>query len=64
MQLAELALQEKSFEACEHDYTKIMHYYAKQNKLQEAENIFFAMKEKGFIGSVRVFVWEMRFDSV
>ncbi|KAL3536936.1 hypothetical protein ACH5RR_000302 [Cinchona calisaya] len=50
LELAGLALLEESFEACEHDYTKIIHSYAKQNKLQEAENTLFAMKRKGFLG--------------
>lgn len=50
LELAELALLEESFEACERDYTKIIHCYAKQNKLQEAENTLFAMKRRGFLG--------------
>ncbi|XP_022734255.1 pentatricopeptide repeat-containing protein At1g01970-like [Durio zibethinus] len=48
-QVAELALLEESFEANIRDYTKIIHGYGKQNRLQEAENILVAMKRRGFI---------------
>ncbi|CAI9101574.1 OLC1v1038938C1 [Oldenlandia corymbosa var. corymbosa] len=49
LELAELALLEESFEASERDYTKLMSCYAKQNRVPEAEEIYFAMKMKGFI---------------
>ncbi|XP_027107810.1 uncharacterized protein [Coffea arabica] len=49
LELAGLALMEESFEACVRDYTKIIHGYAKQKKVQEAENTFLAMKRGGFI---------------
>ncbi|XVF22696.1 hypothetical protein REPUB_Repub12eG0193200 [Reevesia pubescens] len=48
-EVAELALLEESFEANIRDYTKIIHGYGKQNRLQEAENILVAMKRRGFI---------------
>jgi len=47
--VAELALLELSFEANVRDYTKIIHGYGKQNRLQEAEKTLLAMKSKGFI---------------
>ena len=47
-QVAELALLEESFEANVRDYTKIIHGYAKQNRLQDAEDTLVAMKRRGF----------------
>lgn len=49
LQVAELALLEESFETNVRDYTKIIHAYAKQNQVQEAENILLAMKRRGFM---------------
>lgn len=48
-EVAEHALTEESFEANVRDYTKIVHGYATQNKLQEAENILATMKSRGFL---------------
>ncbi|XWS45948.1 hypothetical protein CRYUN_Cryun14cG0023100 [Craigia yunnanensis] len=48
-EVAELALLEESFEANILDYTKIIHGYGKQNRLQEAENILVTMKRRDFI---------------
>lgn len=48
LEVAQLALCEETFEASVRDYTKIIHGYAKQNQVQEAENILLAMKERGF----------------
>lgn len=48
-QVAEHALLEESFEANARDYTKIIHYYGKQNRLRDAENLLTAMKQRGFI---------------
>ncbi|KAK1420165.1 hypothetical protein QVD17_21533 [Tagetes erecta] len=48
LQVAEYALLEESFEPNIRDYTKIIHGYAKQSRLQEAENTLQAMKSKGF----------------
>ncbi|KAK4481581.1 hypothetical protein RD792_012483 [Penstemon davidsonii] len=48
-EIAEHALTEESFEANIRDYTKIIHGYAKQNKLKEAENTLLDMKNKGFV---------------
>ncbi|OMO78598.1 hypothetical protein CCACVL1_14275 [Corchorus capsularis] len=48
-EVAELALLEESFEANIRDYTKIIHGYGKQNRIQEAENVLYAMKRRGFI---------------
>ncbi|XWS32311.1 hypothetical protein CRYUN_Cryun23aG0148800 [Craigia yunnanensis] len=48
-EVAEVALLEESFEANIRDYTKIIHGYGKQNRLQEAESILVAMKRRGFI---------------
>lgn len=44
----ECALLEDSFEANVRDYTNIISAYAKENRLQDAENAFSAMKRKGF----------------
>ncbi|XP_028791185.1 pentatricopeptide repeat-containing protein At1g01970-like [Neltuma alba] len=49
LQVAEHALVEESFEANARDYTKIIHYYGKQNRLQDAENLLTVMKQRGFI---------------
>lgn len=48
-EVVEHALTEESFEANVRDYTKMIHGYAKQNKLQKAENTLLAMKNRGFI---------------
>nr|GMD57369.1 pentatricopeptide repeat-containing protein At1g01970 [Ipomoea batatas] len=48
-EVAELALVEESFEANIRDYTKIIHGYAKQNLVREAENMVLTMKNRGFI---------------
>ncbi|KAL2492065.1 Pentatricopeptide repeat-containing protein [Abeliophyllum distichum] len=48
-EVVEHALTEESFEANVRDYTKMIHGYAKQTKLQEAENTLLAMKNRGFI---------------
>ncbi|XP_021281277.1 pentatricopeptide repeat-containing protein At1g01970 [Herrania umbratica] len=48
-EVAELALLEESFEANIRDFTKIIHGYGKQKRLQEAGNILVAMKRRGFI---------------
>ncbi|XP_057500169.1 pentatricopeptide repeat-containing protein At1g01970 [Actinidia eriantha] len=47
-EVAELALLEESFEANVRDYTKIIHGYAKQNRLQDAEDILLTMNRRGF----------------
>nr|POE67420.1 pentatricopeptide repeat-containing protein [Quercus suber] len=47
--VAELAFLEESFEANVRDYTKIIHDYGKQNRLQDAEKILLSMKSKGVI---------------
>ncbi|XP_076942462.1 pentatricopeptide repeat-containing protein At1g01970-like [Bidens hawaiensis] len=47
-EVAEFALLEESFEPNIRDYTKIIHGYAKQSRLQEAENTLQAMKNRGF----------------
>nr|XP_043619024.1 pentatricopeptide repeat-containing protein At1g01970-like [Erigeron canadensis]XP_043619025.1 pentatricopeptide repeat-containing protein At1g01970-like [Erigeron canadensis]XP_043619026.1 pentatricopeptide repeat-containing protein At1g01970-like [Erigeron canadensis]XP_043619027.1 pentatricopeptide repeat-containing protein At1g01970-like [Erigeron canadensis]XP_043619028.1 pentatricopeptide repeat-containing protein At1g01970-like [Erigeron canadensis]XP_043619029.1 pentatricopeptide re len=48
LQVAEFALLEESFEPNIRDYTKIIHGYAKQSQLQDAENTLQAMKNRGF----------------
>ncbi|KAL8532465.1 hypothetical protein ACS0TY_008891 [Phlomoides rotata] len=48
-EVTEHAFTEESFEANIRDYTKIIHLYATENKLQEAENALIAMKNKGFL---------------
>ncbi|KAI3412584.1 uncharacterized protein J3R85_017169 [Psidium guajava] len=48
LEVAELALLEESFEANVRDYTKLIHWYGKQNQLQDAENTLLAMKQRGF----------------
>lgn len=48
-EVAELALVEESFEANLRDYTKIIHGYAKQNLVREAENMLLSMKSRGFM---------------
>ncbi|XAR63156.1 hypothetical protein NMG60_11022996 [Bertholletia excelsa] len=47
-EVEELALIEESFEANVRDYTKIIHGYAKQNRLEDAEKTLLAMKRRGF----------------
>ncbi|XP_010544371.1 PREDICTED: pentatricopeptide repeat-containing protein At1g01970 [Tarenaya hassleriana] len=49
VQVAEFSLLEGSFEANARDYTKIIHYYGKQNRVQDAEKTLLAMKERGLI---------------
>ncbi|KAK2415027.1 pentatricopeptide repeat-containing protein [Trifolium repens] len=49
LEVAEHALLEESFEPNLRDYTKLIHYYSKENQLDAAENIFTAMKQRGFI---------------
>ncbi|KAF8019454.1 hypothetical protein BT93_G0209 [Corymbia citriodora subsp. variegata] len=49
LEVAELALLEESFEANVRDYTKLIHWYGKQNQLQDAENALLAMKQRGLI---------------
>ncbi|GAB2272173.1 hypothetical protein Dimus_006993 [Dionaea muscipula] len=46
LEVAELALPHQSFEANVRDYTKIIHAYAKQNRLEDAENTLLAMKRR------------------
>ncbi|KAL0447024.1 UNVERIFIED_CONTAM: Pentatricopeptide repeat-containing protein [Sesamum latifolium] len=48
-EVAEHAFTEESFEANIRDYTKIIHCYAKENRLREAENALTAMKNRGFV---------------
>ncbi|XP_051128650.1 pentatricopeptide repeat-containing protein At1g01970 isoform X2 [Andrographis paniculata] len=48
-QVAEHAFTEESFEANIRDYTKIIHQYAKQNMLPEAENTLATLKSRGFL---------------
>ncbi|GAA0163527.1 hypothetical protein LIER_19370 [Lithospermum erythrorhizon] len=48
-EVVELALFEESFEANVRDYTKLIHGYAMQNRLQEAESALMAMKRRGFV---------------
>nr|AYM01016.1 pentatricopeptide repeat protein [Salvia miltiorrhiza] len=48
-EVAEYAFTEESFEASIRDYTKIIHGYAKQDKLGEAERALEAMKNRGFM---------------
>ncbi|CAN4111747.1 unnamed protein product [Withania somnifera] len=47
-EVAELCLLAKSFEANVRDYTKIIHGYAKQNRLKEAESVLLSMTGRGF----------------
>ncbi|XP_027353425.1 pentatricopeptide repeat-containing protein At1g01970 [Abrus precatorius] len=49
LEVAEHALLEESFEANVRDYTKIIHHYGKNNKLEDAENILTAMVRRGFV---------------
>ncbi|XP_004492641.1 pentatricopeptide repeat-containing protein At1g01970 [Cicer arietinum] len=49
LEVAEHALLEESFEPNLRDYTKLIHYYSKENQLEAAENIFTTMKQRGFI---------------
>ncbi|GAV63331.1 PPR domain-containing protein/PPR_3 domain-containing protein [Cephalotus follicularis] len=49
LQVAELALLEEFFEATIRDYTKIIHHYGKQNRLQDAENTLLAMEKRGIV---------------
>ncbi|KAL8052475.1 hypothetical protein ABFX02_05G006800 [Erythranthe guttata] len=48
-EVAEHAFAEESFEANIRDYTNIIHGYAKQNRLQEAEQTLTAMKNRGLL---------------
>ncbi|XP_071698072.1 pentatricopeptide repeat-containing protein At1g01970 [Rutidosis leptorrhynchoides] len=47
LEVAEFALNEESFEPNIRDYTKLIHGYAKQSRLQDAENTLQAMKNRG-----------------
>ncbi|KAK1326204.1 Pentatricopeptide repeat-containing protein [Acorus calamus] len=47
-QVFEFALLEETFEANIRDYTKIIDAYAKQNRPEDAETAFLAMKNRGF----------------
>ncbi|KAL6004783.1 hypothetical protein ACLOJK_005339 [Asimina triloba] len=49
LQVMECAVEEESFEANVRDYTKMIDAYAKQNCLQDAENVLAAMKIRGFM---------------
>ncbi|KAK1272581.1 Pentatricopeptide repeat-containing protein [Acorus gramineus] len=48
LEVFEFALLEETFEANIRDHTKIIDAYAKQNRLEDAENAFLAMKNRGF----------------
>ncbi|KAI3982597.1 hypothetical protein MKX01_031336 [Papaver californicum] len=48
-EVIELALLEESFEANVRDYTKIIDGYAKKGRILDAENVFHAMKTRGFV---------------
>lgn len=48
MEVMEYALLDDSFEPNMRDYTKLIDIYAKRNLLQNAENAFQAMKNRGF----------------
>ncbi|XP_057546586.1 pentatricopeptide repeat-containing protein At1g01970 [Amaranthus tricolor] len=47
MQVSELALLDESFEANIRDYTKMIHLYAKHDRLQDAANLLLEMSERG-----------------
>ncbi|KVH90312.1 pentatricopeptide repeat-containing protein At1g01970 [Cynara cardunculus var. scolymus] len=47
-EVAEFALLEESFEPNIRDYTKMIHGYAKESRLQDAENALQAMKNRSF----------------
>ncbi|KAK9910727.1 hypothetical protein M0R45_034677 [Rubus argutus] len=49
LQVAEIAILEESFEANLRDYTKIIHGYGKQNRIEDAEKTLSNMKSRGFI---------------
>ncbi|GMH31285.1 hypothetical protein Nepgr_033128 [Nepenthes gracilis] len=49
IEVAELALLEESFETNVRDYTKMIHTYARQNRLGDAEDAFAAMNRRGMI---------------
>nr|GEX14625.1 hypothetical protein [Tanacetum cinerariifolium] len=49
LEVAEFALLEESFEPNIRDYTKIIHGYAKESRLQDAENTLQALKNRGFV---------------
>ncbi|KAL5571978.1 hypothetical protein UlMin_021575 [Ulmus minor] len=48
-EVTEFALAEESFEANVRDYTKIVHSYGKENRLEDAERILLSMKSRGFV---------------
>ncbi|KAH0980432.1 hypothetical protein GBA52_007609 [Prunus armeniaca] len=48
LQVAEIAVIEESFEANLHDYTKIIHGYGKQNRIEDAVKTLSNMKARGF----------------
>ncbi|KMT17827.1 hypothetical protein BVRB_2g033640 [Beta vulgaris subsp. vulgaris] len=47
IEIFELALLDESFEANVRDYTKMIHLYAKHERLQDAENMLLAMSKRG-----------------
>ncbi|KAL8137921.1 hypothetical protein V2J09_003922 [Rumex salicifolius] len=49
LQVFDYALSEESFEPNVRDYTKMIHLYAKQNRLQDAENTFSSMTQRGMV---------------
>ncbi|PRQ57655.1 putative tetratricopeptide-like helical domain-containing protein [Rosa chinensis] len=49
LQVAEIAVLDESFEANVRDYTKIIHGYGKQNRIEDAENTLSNMKSRGFV---------------
>ncbi|KAK9725416.1 hypothetical protein RND81_05G141900 [Saponaria officinalis] len=46
-QISELALLEESFEGNIRDYTKLIHMYAKNGRVEDAENVLLAMTNRG-----------------
>ncbi|XP_073300348.1 uncharacterized protein [Primulina huaijiensis] len=49
LEILEHGLAEESFEANIRDYTKAIHFCAKENRLLDAERLLLAMKTQGFI---------------
>ncbi|XP_078441054.1 pentatricopeptide (PPR) repeat-containing protein [Wolffia australiana] len=64
--VAELALNEKSFEASIGDYAKLMDAYAKANNVKKAEQVLERMTDRGVETDIRVWVilLQMYCDSV
>ncbi|XP_047341378.1 pentatricopeptide repeat-containing protein At1g01970 [Impatiens glandulifera] len=48
-QVAELAIHEESFETNLRDYTKLIHHYAKENRIEQAETVLADMKRRGVV---------------